>query len=282
MEGVDKATCNICGDVTELTDDHVPPKRCLQNRRLQMRRSLPVLMNEVLPTKGNSITQTGIRYRTICTRCNSRLGKYDRSLSAFCSRVHGILDVVGKGKLALPSLLYVRGRPNPMVRSILGHRLSMLLEVGDGTLDRACRQAILEPEVELCEDVRVFYWLHPWELVEVLPDLEYRFFFRSGFYEEHTYFQTVIRFPPVGIAITYGDVDPSVLRGTTELTRWSAVGTGEEANLPLHLATQIHEPRWPKAHGIAFNDEYHHGVSGQPVGDTSRFGSILTDEGLPS
>ena len=67
--------CNICGKYENLTWDHVPPKCC--------NNMYPIKVNswwEGIPEDTNyeKNYQNGIRYRSLCSECNSKLGaKYD-------------------------------------------------------------------------------------------------------------------------------------------------------------------------------------------------------------
>ena len=71
-----KDRCNICGRVSDLTWDHVPPKFCFNDERTQYN-SIFEINNK---KQYMHIAQNGIKYRSICAECNNNLlgSNYDK------------------------------------------------------------------------------------------------------------------------------------------------------------------------------------------------------------
>ena len=91
--------CNICGKYENLTWDHVPPKCC--------NNMYPIKVNswwEGIPEDTNyeKNYQNGIRYRSLCSECNSKLGaKYDIVLDKFTKDLTRIIE----SSIVLPSII---------------------------------------------------------------------------------------------------------------------------------------------------------------------------------
>lgn len=75
--------CSICLEEKILSDDHVPPKCCGNNKDSYYRRFTPEYLEET--SKLAPIhSQNGVKLRTICNKCNNDLGAiYDVELEKF-------------------------------------------------------------------------------------------------------------------------------------------------------------------------------------------------------
>lgn len=85
-----KDYCNICGKYGRLTWDHVPPKAC-DNYDLVKYGTFFDIQDE---DPFYSISQNGIKYRSICSNCNNKLlgSNYDIELINFTNTVASLLD----------------------------------------------------------------------------------------------------------------------------------------------------------------------------------------------
>jgi len=111
--------CNICGVKTKLTWDHVPPKCC--NNRYSIKVNSWV---NGLPLE-NSFEkqyQNGIRFRTLCEKCNNDLlgAKYDNELAEFTNQVTSIVT----SSVISPAVINVPVKVNRLARAICGHLLA--------------------------------------------------------------------------------------------------------------------------------------------------------------
>ncbi len=107
--------CSICLEEKILSDDHVPPKCCGNNKDSYYRRFTPEYLEET--SKLAPIhSQNGVKLRTICNKCNNDLGAiYDVELEKFYK---SSLAQLSKEKAFYPfDLLKV-------VKAVIGHFLA--------------------------------------------------------------------------------------------------------------------------------------------------------------
>src|ERR1035438_2045085 len=110
--------CNICGDSGRLTDDHTPPKGCRNPSKVELNHIGQLLGSDQPKVKGR-FSQNGVKYRTLCHRCNNTLlgSKYDPAFIAFVNKVGTILQ----SSLHLPNTINIQAQPQAMLRSLIGH-----------------------------------------------------------------------------------------------------------------------------------------------------------------
>ena len=155
--------CNICEQkVARLSDDHVPPKSCLIDPQVQLEPFNHRLRakSPVLP-----ISQSGIRYRTICGSCNSLLGQeFDPALARMCSSVLARRRSV----ISVAPVWSIWCRPDRVIRALMGHLLAAVTDNAQSVDDCQMRPAVLDLAASLPDERRVFYWLHPWPEICIL------------------------------------------------------------------------------------------------------------------
>lgn len=107
--------CSICLKEEILSDDHVPPKCCGNNKDSYYRRFTPEYLAES-PKFVPIHSQNGVKLRTICNKCNNDLGAiYDVELEKFYK---SSLAQLNKEKAFYPfNLLKV-------VKAVIGHFLA--------------------------------------------------------------------------------------------------------------------------------------------------------------
>lgn len=75
--GAQSGMCNICGDDGPLTEDHTPPKGCVRPTAMELQHVTHRLhAGKAIKTKA----QDGVKYRTLCARCNNTLLGRDTTL----------------------------------------------------------------------------------------------------------------------------------------------------------------------------------------------------------
>ena len=109
--------CNICGQYSDLTWDHIPPKGITHGES--------VIANTVIdklpaPTKHMKRFQSGIKYRSLCSKCNNEiLGENDKVYQQFIEDVERQLSSpVLLNKIVVPVKI------NRLCRAMIGHALA--------------------------------------------------------------------------------------------------------------------------------------------------------------
>jgi hypothetical protein len=158
----DGAPCNICELVKPLTEDHVPPKCCLEELRLQLEpfehrlRAAP----PALP-----LSQNGVRYKTLCGSCNSMLGlKWDPTLARLLKDVRQWL----RSPLLLGDRWSVGTSAEAIVRCLFGHLLAATTDDAQTKTDALMREYLNGKRERPAAQTNVFYWLHNHDSVGVI------------------------------------------------------------------------------------------------------------------
>jgi hypothetical protein len=83
---------NICGEEGELTEDHTPPKGSVRITQVKMNHIVEILAVEPPGSKAR-VSQNGVKYRTLCSRCNTVLlgSNYDLEFNSFVGKVAKIV-----------------------------------------------------------------------------------------------------------------------------------------------------------------------------------------------
>lgn len=107
--------CSICKQEGKLSDDHIPPKSCGNNGRSLYISFTPEYLQSG-SIKKQKISQNGLKFRTICPRCNNELGaKYDKDLFLFRQF---ILSIISNSKIDM------KYNELNVIKGILGHLLA--------------------------------------------------------------------------------------------------------------------------------------------------------------
>ena len=230
--------CNICGEVGNLTEDHSPPKSCIKPTAVQVRHIVNLLANPEVQEKGR-ISQNGLKFRTLCARCNSQLlGKlYDPALSAFTTSVASVLE----SKLAFPRTLHIRGQPALIKRAIFGHLAAQGVErYLKGVHTETLRDAFLDPTKAFPENVRLYYWLFPHRGCILFRDAAIHDI-PSG----QTSVIWMMKFFPVSFLIAWEQTDEPMF-DLPSLSGFPLRNPHDEVEIPIRLDT--FPPRyWPEA-----------------------------------
>jgi hypothetical protein len=247
--------CNICEqNVHKLTEDHVPPECCLLDPHVQLEPFEHRLQakSPVLP-----ISQSGIRYRTICGPCNSFLGReYDKALKQMCRAVAARLGSV----ISVAPQWSIWCRPDRVIRALMGHFLAASTDDAQAVPDTQMRPAVRDPTAPLPDERRVFYWLHPWPEVCVtrgigMPGVRGRFG-PPGVFD-------IIKFPPLGFLMTELDS----YEGLPRLDLMARGRGDREVEVRFHNRL-VHEWDWPERVGddnlVMFGRSVEDGVVARP------------------
>ena len=230
--------CNICGEIGPLTEDHSPPKSCVRPRAVQIRHIICLLADEGIKEKGR-ISQNGLKFKTLCHRCNNDLLGliYDPALAHFTNNVSQILS----SRLALPKALSVRGNPQRIMRSVLGHLSAQGMgRYLKGPETEAIRDSFLDESIPIPENIRIYYWPFPHHGCTV---------FRDAAYLDIPTGQVAViwlmKFFPISFMVAWEKTKDRMFTLPC-LSDWREYPPDKEAELPLPL-THIPHRYWPEA-----------------------------------
>jgi len=230
-------SCNICGVVGPLSWDHVPPQGGIQLEAVEIDRLAGVLASG-LRSERPDISQNGLKFRTLCSGCNSLLGnRYDPALNDFAISVGRFLST----NLELPSVIHVAAKPGSIARAILGHILAARMAADDSFFDSLIREAIFNPDDPMPNSIKIFYWIYPYahQVVfreGIMPSI------RGRFDAEKIQRFGLLKYFPIAYLVT----DATRYEGLEALTLWRNEPAGQEVNLPIRL-NQVFDAFWPEA-----------------------------------
>lgn len=256
------AKCNICLNVAPLTEDHVPPKSCLEDLRVELEPFEHRLRSHQpkLP-----LSQNGLRFKTLCGPCNSSLGAhFDPALANLVSKVRSWL----RSPLILSDRWIVRTEPELIVKSLFGHLLAATATDPDTVQDREMREYVLGVRTTPGPTTRVLYWLHPGSAVSVLrvvamPSV------RGKFGEIGIF--SLIKMPPVGFMVTTLDAYEGLPRLDSMIARTGAMA---DVSFSKNL---LRDWDWPErvdeGNYIAGGESFSDSMTARPVGKRQREGN---------
>lgn len=169
--------CNICGRLTKLTWDHVPPKAVL-NEPNTFANTLFSESELPSPYKYMAHYQSGIKYRSICADCNNFvLGKNDKAYKEFNDEIIAQMEITAKAiqqGIVVPRNFTVNVQINRVLRAICGHFLAMKTIYDDETLTDEYLRVYVQDECLRLENEKLFSWFYPYSTVVNVRDLTTR------------------------------------------------------------------------------------------------------------
>jgi hypothetical protein len=227
--------CNICGQRIKRSWDHVPPKGSTDIGPVTIDRTISTLVSSFVQPRPQ-IVQDGLKFKTICAKCNARLGRlYDPALNEFA---HYVARFV-RSELSLPRIVHVEVRPTAIVRAVLGHLLAARAHGEEGGFDTYTRALLSDPGAEVPPEVNVFYWVYPYHETKVLRDFVMPA--KRGDFSTTWRFY-LWKFFPLAFLVASG---PEYER-LDSLTRWRRESSSLRIKVPVKLA-EPHHVAWPEA-----------------------------------
>ncbi len=238
--------CNICRAEKNLSWDHVPPKGGISLTKVEIESIFQVLTSSQDDNFFQE-SQNGVKFRSICKDCNSKLNElYDKELNEFSLSVGRYL----KSTLSFPEIIHHKTKPINIIRGILGHLLSAKIELDETIFDKQIRRIIFDVNEKLPDDLHVFYWIYPFDKTVIIRDISMPAI--RGNFKKYGYFQIIKYFP---LAYLIGNVPR--YEGLYELTIYKDININEELEIPIRLDTIKHH-EWPEIvdnHNILFFGE---------------------------
>lgn len=226
--------CNICRNEVSLSWDHIPPRGSLKLAAVEMGSLMQVFSGTTEARKG-AISQNGLKFRTICQECNSKIGTlFDPTLNELSQSV----TKVAQSKLYLPKIVAIKTSPQRLIRGVLSHLLAAKISTDEVQFDSDLRQCIFDLSRPIPSDVHIFYWLYPYQYTIIIRDAlipAVRGSFKT-FALSH-----VLKSLPIGYLIS----NTSRYEGLPELTYYRNAHPDETVSIPIQT-DQIRHEFWPE------------------------------------
>ena len=237
--GPKHGACNICGDVGLLTEDHTPPKGWMRPTQVELQHVVRALSPHATPKVKRTVSQNGVKYRTLCSRCNSSLlgHYYDPHLIALANKTAELLT----SSLHLPPTLSIATRPQPIMRSVLGHIAAQGVDrYRKGPHTEEFRDYILDCSLPFPEFLSMYSWAYPFRSQVLVRDAGY-----IDFGRQDPFLAWFIKCFPLAFLVTW-DATPTFPFPVQTLDIWRDVPYDHEAELPMALRPLPPE-HWPEA-----------------------------------
>lgn len=241
--------CNICERWCRFTDDHVPPKGCVEPRHVRVNSVVEQLGATKAPIAHWS--QNGMKFRTLCTACNSGLlgTMYDPELKVFCARVAHVIELRDSHGYSLPERIAVNLVPQKVARAVIGHLLaaevreSMATRPRQGTFVNRLRQYFLDPTADLPPDMQIDFWPYPAKRQAVFRGM-------GMLWNRKTMLADFLKFFPA--AFWVGTGTPPEMTAQRFVQRLPVHGSSRDQVLSIGIPTRrdaVLRPDWPEQPG---------------------------------
>ncbi|PHV61913.1 hypothetical protein [Cyanobacterium aponinum] len=228
--------CNICEQKHDkLSADHVPLKSCPPKKE----RFISQLRYKLLGDSSFQlrISQSGVKYETICNQCNNNLGsKYDWALVDLSKKIESLTN----SNIILPDSFEIECYPNAIIRSVLGHLLAAKTITDKSIIDSLIRPCILDESIPIDKNIHVFYWIYPYDKIIILRDVGMPSI-RNKLTSEICIF-SIIKFFPIAFLVTY-QLDK--YENLQNLYQFNNLSIKDKANLQINLKN-IKKATWPE------------------------------------
>lgn len=236
--GSEKGECNICGDFGKLTEDHTPPKGCYKPGAVELLSIVHHLQAE-LPKKKGRISQNGVKYKTLCSRCNNQiLGiECDPELIYFVNGISSIL----RSPLSLPKIITCEAKPQKIMKSVIGHLCAQgVNRYKKGQITEPIKKYFLEQEESLPENINIYCWPFPYARQIMSRDSVLRDLRAS---DPVSFW--LLKFFPAAFLVTFDEPEGYKFPGL-KFSNWRSAKYEETVRLPFAFSPVPHQ-YWPEA-----------------------------------
>lgn len=219
-----KGQCNICGEFRKLSQDHTPPKGCGNISAVEIGYITDRLAVNAEKSR-RLISQNGVKFHTVCERCNSLLGyECDCELINFSNALGNCV----RSSLDLPPVISISVCPQRIMRSVLGHISAQGIgRYEKGDITEPLRDYILDQHAPLPDGVDVYCWLYPYRTQVVARDCGH-LYVPTG----KTYIVWLLKFFPIAFAVVF-DAAGEYGFYAHNLAKYRYFGIDETVNLPM-------------------------------------------------
>ena len=158
--------CNICGQVSNLTWDHVPPKFCFNNGKIKYNSILEMNKKEIK----SQISQNGLKYRSICSKCNNDLlgSDYDKEYKKLVDILYELYVTPGE----IAQYVEIQGiNVNKISRAVIGHLLAARNEYIDGKTEDKLRKYFLNTNQKPPKEFKLLYYVYIYNTIMIIRDV---------------------------------------------------------------------------------------------------------------
>ena len=230
--------CNICGESGPLTEDHTPPKGAARATQVEMRHIGDLLSAKKSEGK-RCVSQNGVKFRTLCGRCNNSLlgANYDIAFNDFCQKTASYL----KSSLALPRKLYIKGKPQKIMRSLIGHLCAMgINRYGKNLHYENLKSYLLNQDELLPSYLDIYYWVYPYGTRVLVRDAAIK-----DFRVPDPASIWLMKFFPIAFLVIWDKPRGYQYPQLPNMARWGHLGADDEMELPVHLDI-VPDESWPE------------------------------------
>ena len=225
--------CNLCLKTRNLSWDHVPPKGGISLSAVEIKNIFETLAGR--KDTNYDISQNGVKYRTLCSVCNSRLGsEHDTTLNKLNLTVGSFL----KSTLILPKVTHIKTKPIRLIKSVLGHLIAAKIDIHKARLDDQVRQLIFSDTAIIPTDINIFYWVYPYDNTIIMRD--FATLAKSGDNKSFA-ICNVLKYFPVAFLVT----NSSDFRGLECLTKYRTLNIDDEVDIRVVL-NRVADYDWPE------------------------------------
>ena len=228
--------CNLCLRTQPLTWDHVPPKGTVGVSERESR-SIFGAMTQGDPTEQFPISQSGVKYRTLCADCNNRL--LGAELDPIYAQFARDLGLYLKSRLSFPAYVAITTRPQRLARAVFGHIVAANADVGRTHFDDTVRGFIHDFSQPMPSSLNLHYWVYPHEHQVLLRD--FGMSAHRDRFVDTGYCQLLKSFPIAFLASDLPQYD-----ALPNLADFRDAGIDDDVTLQIRLspAQPFHYPEW--------------------------------------
>lgn len=228
-----RGPCNLCGHYSDLTENHVPPES-VGNAGLLLAQSYIVAStvrnSQHFPRK----FANGLRFRTLCRDCNSRLGGGpDKEIMRFYQAVEKIVQT----PFSVPHIVMIAARPNLILKGFFAHFVSATERRMDSPFDIDARDLFFGRKNLRQTKFNLFYWIYLGASQFLIRDAFLGDFSRGM----RVTWTQVIKIFPLGVIIA----DQPSFRGLPNLRNYQQPRDDQETEVPLLVFARESHPTWP-------------------------------------
>ena len=225
--------CNICRETKPLSWDHVPPKGGIKLTSIEMEGIFELVSGQ--PKGPKKISQNGVKYRTICSDCNSKLGtEFDPELN----KLNKTLIEFLQSSSVLPKYSMIKVKPVRLMKAVLAHLLTAKHNIDEVVTDKNIRETLFLDNISIPDDLHIHYWIYPFDCTVIMRDFVLPA--EQGNYSNCA-LANMIKYFPLAFIVS----DKENFRELESLSQYRNLEIDNEVNLKIDLG-KMQDLDWPE------------------------------------